>query len=336
MQDLEKIIAQAQAEIAGANDLPDLQQIRAKFLGKKSLLTDLMKILGSADAEERKTLGQAVNLAKEKILSIADAKLAELQANELTKQLATETIDVTLPGRRQNSGALHPVTLVQQRIETIFKSMGFAVADGPEVEDQFHNFEALNIPANHPARAMHDTFYFGNGDLLRTHTSTVQIRHMKTNKPPIRIISPGRVYRSDSDQTHTPMFNQLEGLLIDEHATFANLKSILQQFMANFFEQDVQVRLRPSYFPFTEPGAEVDIKLTDPHHPLADKWLEVLGCGMVHPRVLQSVGIDSEHYTGWAFGCGMDRLAMLRYGIRDLRTTFESDVRFLAQFGNLS
>ena len=333
MQDLQTIINQAQAEIANAKDLPDLQQIRAKFLGKKSVLTDLMKTLGNATPEERKALGQAVNTAKDQITAFADVKTRELQAAELVEQLATEKIDVTLPGRRQNGGALHPVTLVQQRVEAIFKSIGFTDADGPEIEDQFHNFEALNIPANHPARAMHDTFYFGNGDLLRTHTSTVQIRYMKENKPPIRIISPGRVYRSDSDQTHTPMFNQVEGLLIDEHATFANLKSVLQMFMSNFFEQDVQMRLRPSYFPFTEPSAEVDIKLTDPKHPLSGRWLEVLGCGMVHPKVLAAVGIDSEKYTGWAFGCGMDRLAMLRYGIHDLRTTFESDVRFLAQFG---
>ena len=333
MQDLQTIIQQAQAEIADAKDLPDLQQIRAKFLGKKSVLTELMKTLGNATPEERKTLGQAVNTAKDQITAFADYKTLELQAAELAEQLAAEELDVTLPGRRQNAGALHPVTLVQQRVEHIFKSIGFTVADGPEIEDQFHNFEALNIPENHPARAMHDTFYFANGDLLRTHTSTVQIRYMKTNKPPIRIISPGRVYRSDSDQTHTPMFNQVEGLLIDEHATFANLKSILQLFMSNFFEQDVEMRLRPSYFPFTEPSAEVDIKLTDPKHPLSGKWLEVLGCGMVHPKVLAAVGIDSEKYTGWAFGCGMDRLAMLRYGIHDLRTTFESDVRFLAQFG---
>jgi phenylalanyl-tRNA synthetase alpha chain len=333
MQDLDTIIKHAQTEIASAKDLPDLQQIRAKFLGKKSVLTDLMKTLGNATPEERKTLGQAVNTAKDQITAFADTKMLELQSVELAVQLATEKLDVTLPGRHQNSGALHPVTLVQQRVEFIFKSIGFTVADGPEIEDQFHNFEALNIPENHPARAMHDTFYFANGDLLRTHTSTVQIRYMKEHKPPLRIISPGRVYRSDSDQTHTPMFNQVEGLLIDEHATFANLKSVLHMFMSNFFEQDVEMRLRPSYFPFTEPSAEVDIKLTDPHHPLSGKWLEVLGCGMVHPKVLAAVGIDSEKYTGWAFGCGMDRLAMLRYGIHDLRTTFESDVRFLSQFG---
>ncbi|MSP53348.1 MAG: phenylalanine--tRNA ligase subunit alpha [Gammaproteobacteria bacterium] len=333
MQNLETIIQQAQADIATAKNLPDLQQIRAKFLGKKSVLTDLMKTLGNATPDERKALGQLVNAAKDKIMGFADAKTLELQAAELAEQLATEQLDVTLPGRHQHAGALHPVTLVQQRVEAIFKSIGFTVTDGPEVEDQFHNFEALNIPKNHPARAMHDTFYFANGNLLRTHTSTVQIRYMKENKPPIRIISPGRVYRSDSDQTHTPMFNQVEGLSIDEHATFANLKSILQLFMSSFFEQDVQMRLRPSYFPFTEPSAEVDIKLTDPTHPLCGKWLEVLGCGMVHPNVLAAVGIDSEKYTGWAFGCGMDRLAMLRYSIHDLRTTFESDVRFLSQFG---
>lgn len=333
MQDLNNIILQAQTEIASAKNLPDLQQIRAKFLGKKSALTDLMKTLGNATPEERKTLGQTVNTAKDQITEFADAKMSALQAAELAEQLATEKLDVTLPGRRQSAGALHPVTLTQQRVEAIFKSIGFVVADGPEIEDQFHNFEALNIPENHPARAMHDTFYFANGDLLRTHTSNVQIRYMKIHQPPIRIIAPGRVYRSDSDQTHTPMFNQVEGLLIDEHATFANLKSVLQMFMTNFFEQDVYMRLRPSYFPFTEPSAEVDIKLTDPQHPFCNRWLEVLGCGMVHPKVLASVGIDNEKYTGWAFGCGLDRLAMLRYGINDLRTTFESDVRFLSQFG---
>ena len=247
-------------------------------------------------------------------------------------QLASEAIDVTLPGRKQSLGSLHPVTKTQQRIESFFSSIGFEVVSGPEIEDQFHNFEALNMPAHHPARDMQDTFYFPNGDVLRTHTSSVQIRHMKDRQPPFRVIAPGRVYRSDSDQTHTPMFNQLEGLMVDENVSFANLKSILQMFMRNFFEQEVEMRLRPSYFPFTEPSAEVDIRLTDPEHPLNGKWLEVLGCGMVHPNVLQAVGVDSETYTGWAFGCGMDRLAMLRYGINDLRLMFESDVRFLRQF----
>jgi phenylalanyl-tRNA synthetase alpha chain len=291
-----------------------------------------MKALANADLEERKALGALINLAKENIQDIVQEKETALKNTELQMQLAAETIDVSLPGRGQNVGALHPVTLVQQRIEALFMSIGFTVVEGPEIENQFYNFEALNIPENHPARAMHDTFYFGNGDLLRTHTSTVQIRHMMQNKPPMRIIAPGRVYRSDSDQTHTPMFNQVEGLMVDKTVSFANLKSILKMFMTSFFEQDVEMRLRPSYFPFTEPSAEVDIKLTDPNHPLSGRWLEVLGCGMVHPKVLQAVGIDSDIYSGWAFGCGMDRLAMLRYGIHDLRTTFESDIRFLSQF----
>lgn len=332
MDDLTSLITSAQAAINDAADLVALQQVRAEYLGKKGKITELLKTLGKLSPEERKSQGQAINQAKQQVMQLAEAKTHQLKEAELAKQLAAEAIDVTLPGRGQHRGSLHPVTKAQQRIEAFFTSIGFQVADGPEIEDQFHNFEALNMPEHHPARDMQDTFYFPNGDVLRTHTSSVQIRHMKEGKPPFRIISPGRVYRSDSDQTHTPMFNQVEGLMVDKNVSFANLKAILEMFMENFFEQKVEMRLRPSYFPFTEPSAEVDIRLSDPNHPFAGKWLEVLGCGMIHPNVLDAVGIDSNEYSGWAFGCGIDRLAMLRYGIDDLRLTFESDLRFLKQF----
>jgi len=332
MDDLQNIICTAKEAINNASDLVSLQQIRAEFLGKKGQLTELLKGLGKSPDEQRKQAGQKINRAKQQVQQFAQDKTAALRNAALAKQLAAEAIDVTLPGRSQSRGSLHPVTKTQQRIEAFFNSIGFTVATGPEIEDQFHNFEALNMPEHHPARDMQDTFYFPNGDVLRTHTSSVQIRYMQNKEPPLRIIAPGRVYRSDSDQTHTPMFNQVEALLVDENASFANLKSILEMFMRNFFEQDVEMRLRPSYFPFTEPSAEVDIRLTDVEHPLCGQWLEVLGCGMVHPNVLQAVDIDSEKYTGWAFGCGMDRLAMLRYGFDDLRMTFDSDIRFLSQF----
>jgi phenylalanyl-tRNA synthetase alpha chain len=332
MTDITSLISSVKTSLENANTLLDLQQIRAEYLGKKGLVTELLKNLGQLSGEERKEQGQVINQAKQDILSLIEAKQTALKEAELAKQLAAESIDVTLPGRGQARGSLHPVTKVQQRVEAFFKSIGFEIADGPEIEDQFHNFEALNMPESHPARDMQDTFYFPNGDVLRTHTSSVQIRHMRDNKPPFRVIAPGRVYRSDSDQTHTPMFNQVEGLMVDKNANFANLKAVLEMFMENFFEQPVEMRLRPSYFPFTEPSAEVDIRLTDPAHPFCGKWLEVLGCGMIHPSVLESVGVDSNEYSGWAFGCGMDRLAMLRYGIDDLRSMFESDVRFLRQF----
>ena len=333
MQDLNEIVQQANQDISAVENLADLQQVRATYLGKKGQLTELLKNLGKLPGEERKEAGQKINEAKQQVLQIAQDKTDELKNADLMAQLATEAIDVTLPGRGQSKGSLHPVTKTRQRAENFFKSIGFTITDGPEIEDQFHNFEALNMPESHPARDMQDTFYFANGDVLRTHTSSVQIRHMQDGEPPLRIIAPGRVYRSDSDQTHTPMFNQIEGLMLDKNVSFANLKAILEMFMRNFFEQDVEMRLRPSYFPFTEPSAEVDIRLSDPSHPMCGKWLEVLGCGMVHPNVLEAVGIDSEEYTGWAFGCGLDRLAMLRYGIDDLRLTFESDIRFLKQFG---
>jgi phenylalanyl-tRNA synthetase alpha chain len=332
MNQLNTIIQNAQAAFDACTDLVALQQAKAIYLGKKGQLTELLKQLGTLSAEERPKAGQLINEAKDVINATADAKETILKDAELQAQLAAEAIDITLPGRGQVRGSLHPVTMTQQRIEDFFHSLGFVVAEGPEIEDQFHNFEALNMPENHPARDMQDTFYFANGDVLRTHTSSVQIRTMEHQKPPIRIIAPGRVYRSDSDQTHTPMFNQVEGLLVDEKVSFADLKNVLENFMTHFFEQKVEMRFRPSFFPFTEPAAEVDIRLSDKKHPLCGRWLEVLGCGMVHPNVLNSVGIDSEKYTAWAFGVGMDRLAMLRYGIDDLRLMFESDIRFLKQF----
>ena len=332
MDSIQVASLQAQSEFENCNTLSDLQQARAKFLGKNGTLTTLLKSLGTMSPEARAVRGQELNQLKQFINAAADAKETILKAAELQAQLAAEAIDITLPGRGQARGSLHPVTMTQQRIEDFFHSLGFTVAEGPEIEDQFHNFEALNMPENHPARDMQDTFYFANGDVLRTHTSSVQIRTMEHQKPPIRIIAPGRVYRSDSDQTHTPMFNQVEGLLVDEKVSFADLKNMLENFMTHFFEQKVEMRFRPSFFPFTEPAAEVDIRLSDKKHPLCGRWLEVLGCGMVHPNVLNSVGIDSEKYTAWAFGVGMDRLAMLRYGIDDLRLMFESDIRFLKQF----
>lgn len=333
MEKLESLVHQAEQEINQINNLVDLQQVKATYLGKTGRLTDLLKALGKLPDEERKTAGQHINVAKQTLLTAFEQKQAALEDAELARQLAAESIDVTMPARGQNRGAIHPVTQTQERIEAFFNSIGFAIAQGPEIETPFYNFEALNMPADHPARDMQDTFYFPNGDVLRTHTSSVQIRYMQQNPhPPIKIIAPGRVYRSDSDQTHTPMFNQVEGLMVSETASFANLKAILRDFMHHFFERDVEMRFRPSFFPFTEPSAEVDIRWNEPGHPLSGRWLEVLGCGMVHPSVLKAVGIDSERYTGWAFGCGMDRLAMLRYGIDDLRTMFVSDLRFLTQF----
>ncbi len=285
-----------------------------------------MKGLGKLDPDERRTAGQEINRAKQDVQSRLNAKRAELENEQLAKKLAADAVDVTLPGRGRSSGGRHPVSRARLRIETIFREAGFGVRSGPEIEDDFHNFTALNIPDNHPARAMHDTFYFPSGHLLRTHTSPVQIRSMVEEGVPIRIIAPGRVYRCDSDQTHTPMFHQVEGLVIDQGVSFANLKSVLHQFVERFFERDAELRFRPSYFPFTEPSAEVDVLWGE------DKWLEILGCGMVHPNVLESAGIDSEKYTGYAFGMGVERLAMLRYGVTDLRTFFENDLRFLRQF----
>ncbi|MGE0189391.1 MAG: phenylalanine--tRNA ligase subunit alpha [Steroidobacteraceae bacterium] len=334
---IETMVAHATIEIRACDKLTELEQIRVRLLGKKGELTEQLKTLGKMQPEERRVVGAVINSAKEQLTATLDARRDELQAEQLAQQLANETIDVTLPGRGQTMGGLHPVTRVRQRIEQLFASAGFSVADGPEIEDDWHNFEALNIPGNHPARAMHDTFYFGDGRLLRTHTSPVQVRTMQRLGAPLRIIAPGRVYRCDSDMTHTPMFHQVEGLVVDEHISFANLKAILHNFMKSFFEADVAMRLRPSYFPFTEPSAEFDISCVN----CAGKgcrvckqtgWLEAGGCGMVHPNVLRAVNIDPERYTGYAFGMGVDRLAMLRYKVSDIRMYFDNDLNFLKQF----
>jgi len=337
MQNLEQIVAAALEAVANAEAIKALEDVRVDYMGKKGQLTALLKGLGQLSAEERPKAGAKINEAKQQIQQAISAKSQALQQAELQAKLDQERIDISLPGRRQSVGGVHPVTKTLRRIENYFAQIGFTVSEGPEVEDDFHNFEALNIPSHHPARAMHDTFYFGENQLLRTHTSPVQIRVMEEQQPPLRIIAPGRVYRCDSDLTHTPMFHQVEGLLVDDSTSFAELKGILDDFLKNFFEADLAVRFRPSYFPFTEPSAEVDIQCV----MCAGKgcrvcshtgWLEVLGCGMVHPNVLKSVGIDSEKYRGFAFGMGVERLTMLRYGVNDLRLFFENDLRFLSQF----
>ena len=335
--DLSALVAQAKAEIDASGDLQALDQIRVEYFGKKGTLTEQMKSLGQLSAEERPAAGQRINEAKAQVQQALEARKEALQQAELNQRLAQETIDVTLPGRGQASGGLHPVSITMARIEELFAQLGFTVAEGPEIEDDFHNFTALNIPETHPARAMHDTFYFDAHTLLRTHTSPVQVRVMEGNQPPLRVIAPGRVYRCDSDLTHTPMFHQVEGLMVDEQVSFADLKGILDDFLRNFFEQELAVRFRPSYFPFTEPSAEADIQCVicggDGCRVCSHTgWLEVLGCGMVHPEVFRQVGIDSERYTGFAFGMGVERLAMLRYGVNDLRLFFENDLRFLQQF----
>jgi phenylalanyl-tRNA synthetase alpha chain len=337
VEELVELVHNAQLALAQTNDLGELEQWRVHFLGKKGVLTEHLKQLGKLPPESRPQLGQAINDAKKEIQAAIEARKAVLLTAQLDAQLSSEAIDVTLPGRGHRPGGLHPITRTLTRIETLFSQIGFSVAEGPEVEDDFHNFAALNIPEHHPARAMHDTFYFEAHTLLRTHTSPVQIRVMKQAKPPLRIISPGRVYRCDSDLTHTPMFHQVEGFFVDEAVSFAELKGTLNDFLHTFFERDLQVRFRPSYFPFTEPSAEVDIQCvmcdgTGCRVCSHTGWLEVLGCGMVHPNVFAQVGIDSERYTGYAFGLGVERLAMLRYGVNDLRLFFENDVRFLRQF----
>jgi len=338
LQELVELVHDAQLALAQADDLARLDQIRVQYLGKKGVLTERLKQLGKLPAERRPQFGQMINEAKEEIQHALEARKAALLAAQLESQLSAEAIDVTLPGRGQQPGGLHPITRTLERIEAFFTQVGFIVAEGPEVEDDFHNFEALNIPAHHPARAMHDTFYFDSRLLLRTHTSNVQIRTMETQAPPLRIIAPGRVYRCDSDITHTPMFHQVEGLFVDEEVSFADLRGVLDDFLRQFFEKaDLQVRFRPSYFPFTEPSAEVDIQCVmcggeGCRVCSHTGWLEVLGCGMVHPAVFQQVGIDSERYTGYAFGMGVERLAMLRYGVNDLRLFFENDLRFLQRF----
>ena len=324
--DLDAIISEAEEQINAAADANILDTVRVDFMGKKGRMTELLKGLGKLSNEERPVAGQKINQAKQKIQQLIHARAQLLQTQELNHKLAGETIDVTLPGRGLSRGGLHPVTRTINRIESFFNELGFSVKTGPEVEDGFHNFDALNIPANHPARADHDTFYFNPDVMLRTQTSGVQIRTMEVEQPPLRIISPGRVYRNDYDQTHTPMFHQVEGLMVDKNVSFAELKGILHDFLNNFFEQDLQVRFRPSYFPFTEPSAEVDVMGKN------GKWLEVLGCGMVHPNVLKAVNIDPEVYTGFAFGMGVERLTMLRYEVNDLRAFFENDLRFLKQF----
>ena len=325
-----ELLGAALNEVAGCPDRPTLEALRIKYLGKKGALTERLKELGNLPSAERPAFGAVVNQAKLELTAALATRLANIEANEVAAQIA-ERIDITLPGRGQVRGGLHPVTLALQRIEQLFSHLGFEIVEGPEIEVDFHNFEALNIPAHHPARAMHDTFYFPNGTLLRTHTSPVQVRVMLERAPPLRIIAPGRVYRCDYDQTHSPMFHQVEGLLIDETATMADLKGLLHDFLSAFFEQeDLQIRFRPSYFPFTEPSAEVDIKLPSEHG--LSGWLEVLGCGMVHPKVLSNAHIDPEKYQGFAFGLGVERLAMLRYGINDLRLFYENDLQFLQQF----
>ncbi|HDZ8877786.1 MULTISPECIES: phenylalanine--tRNA ligase subunit alpha [Aeromonas] len=326
MQQLEEVVGQARAEIEGVSDIAALDEIRVKYLGKKGFFTEQMKGLGALSAEERPAAGAVINQAKQQVQDALNGRREALEVAVLNQKLAAETIDISLPGRRIENGGLHPVTRTIERIERLFGEMGFKVARGPEIEDGFHNFDALNIPAHHPARTDHDTFYFNPDLMLRTHTSGVQIRTMEHQQPPIRIIAPGRVYRNDYDMTHTPMFHQVEGLLVDEHASFTELKGILHDFLRNYFEEDLTIRFRPSYFPFTEPSAEVDVMGKN------GKWLEVLGCGMVHPNVLRSVGIDPEKYSGFAFGMGVERLTMLRYGVNDLRAFFENDLRFLKQF----
>ena len=325
MNDLQDLLEQALGEVAAAADARALDAARVRHLGKKGLITQRLKTLGGLPAEQRRAAGQEVNRAKDAVRDAIEARQAALVREQLAERLAAERIDVTLPARGQRPGGLHPVTLVLQDIARLFGEIGFEVVDGPEIEDNYHNFEALNIPAHHPARAMHDTFYLDADLLLRTHTSNVQARHMKTTRPPIRVIAPGRVYRCDSDMTHTPMFHQIEGIMVDEGVTFAHLKGVLEEFARHIFGADIRTRFRPSYFPFTEPSAEVDI--------LGDNgWLEILGCGMVHPVVLNNVGIDSRRYSGFAFGMGAERIAMLRYGIDDIRLFFENDLRFLRQF----
>jgi len=321
----------ALAEIAGAADLRALDEVRVAWLGKKGRLTSELKALGQLAPELRRAAGQAVNELKRELAAALEARRDDLERAALDARLVAEQIDVTLPGRAVDPGGPHPVTAAMERILEIFRRLGFAVEDGPEVEDDYHNFEALNFPPHHPARAMHDTFYLPDGRLLRTHTSPVQIRVMKRQPPPVRIVAPGRVFRSDSDQTHTPQFHQVEGLLVDEGVTFADLKGMLSTFVNAYFEDELEMRLRPSYFPFTEPSAEVDIRWRNPDGS-PGRWLEVLGCGMVHPNVLENCEVDPERYTGYAFGLGVERFAMLRYRVDDLRLFFDNDLRFLRQF----
>ncbi len=326
MTDLERIVAAARADFAGAADPAALENAKARYLGKSGALTDLLKSLGKLPAVDRPAAGAAINEAKSALETALAARRDALADARAESQLAAEALDVSLPGRGGGTGGLHPLTRTLERIETLFRSLGFAVADGPEIEDDFHNFTALNTPENHPARSMHDTFYVEGGHVLRTHTSPIQVRYMETHRPPIKIIAPGRVYRVDSDATHSPMFHQVEGLWIADDVSFADLKGVFTEFLRRFFERDdLKVRFRPSFFPFTEPSAEIDMSF-------GDGWLEIAGSGQVHPNVLSAVGIDPERYQGFAFGIGPDRLAMLRYGVNDLRLFYENDLRFLRQF----
>jgi len=338
MESIGEIEREALAAIEAADDPGALEEVRVRYLGKKGLVTAQLKQLGSLPAEQRREAGQAINVVKNSVQEALEARRRDLEEQALEHRLSTEALDVTLPGRGEMSGGLHPVTRTMERMEELFRRAGFEVAEGPEIEDDYHNFEALNIPPEHPARAMHDTFYVQNQSrLLRTHTSPVQIRAMEKGEPPIRLIAPGRVYRCDSDRTHSPMFHQVEGLYVGENVSFADLKGDIYEFLSLFFERRLELRFRPSYFPFTEPSAEVDIQCVmcdGGGCPVCSRsgWLEVLGCGMVHPNVLRAVNIDSERYTGYAFGMGVERLAMLRYGVDDLRLFFENDLRFLRQF----
>ncbi len=337
MQDLTPLVQQALEEIAASNSLATLDEARVRWLGKKGVLTEQLKALGSLPAAERPAAGQRINEAKQRLQAAIETRREELERAAIEQELAAGRIDVTLPGRGEERGGLHPVTRARLRIETLFRRAGFDIVEGPEIEDDFHNFEALNIPSNHPARAMHDTFYFPDGRLLRTHTSPVQIRAMLARGAPLAVVAPGRVYRCDYDMTHSPMFHQLEGLHVGENVTLAHMKAVLHGFMKAFFERDVGMRLRASYFPFTEPSAEVDISCVfcdgaGCRTCKGSGWLEVAGCGMVHPAVLRAAGVDPERYTGYAFGAGIDRLAMLRYGVNDLRLFFENDLQFLRQF----
>jgi phenylalanyl-tRNA synthetase alpha chain len=337
MSTLDQLLQQATKDIENSEDLKSLEHFRVHYLGKKGQLTEFLKTLGQLAPQERPIMGQQVNLAKQHIQTIIEQQTTKLQTAAIAAKLAKETLDITLPGRQQSQGTLHPVTQTRDRIESLFSEMGFSIMDGPEIETDYYNFEALNIPLLHPARAMQDTYYFADKTLLRSQMSPVQIHAMESTQPPLRMIAMGRVYRRDFDITHTPMFHQVEGLMVDQDVSFADLKGVLTQFLQAFFAKDIPIRFRPSYFPFTEPSAEVDIGCLNCHSKGCricknTGWLEVLGCGMVHPNVFKFVNIDSEKYTGWAFGCGLDRLALLRYGISDLRALFENDLRFLRQF----
>ncbi|MDQ7089965.1 MAG: phenylalanine--tRNA ligase subunit alpha [Methylococcales bacterium] len=334
---LDEILAEALKELTATTDLNQLDQVRVSYLGKKGAFTLQMKQLGKLEPDQRRSVGQAINTAKAEFQQQLEQRKNAMQQAALDERLASEAIDVSLSGRGQSPAGLHPVTLTLRRINKIFASVGFNVVEGPEIEDDYHNFEALNIPEHHPARAMHDTFYFDAHTVLRTHTSPVQIRAMEAEKPPLKVIAPGRVYRCDSDITHTPMFHQVEGFLVDTDVSFADLKGVIYEFLRAFFEKDIGVRFRPSYFPFTEPSAEVDIECVMCEGKGCricgqTGWLEVMGCGMIHPEVFKSVDIDGDQFTGFAFGMGVERLAMLRYGINDLRLFFENDLKFLQQF----